>query len=60
MSLAKEFIEARDIKIPTDVKQLVKIMHDYASMMVQLEKEAIKALLIAEDQGELANKVINL
>ena len=43
MSLAKEFIEARNIKIPTDVKQLVKIMDDYASMMVHLEREAVNA-----------------
>ncbi len=44
MSLAKEFIEARNIKIPTDVKQLVKIMDDYASMMVHLDKEESKAM----------------
>jgi hypothetical protein len=44
MSLAKEFIEARNIKIPTDVKQLTKIMDDYASMMVELEKTALKEM----------------
>jgi hypothetical protein len=42
MSLAKEFIQARNIKIPTDVEQLTKIMDDYASMMVELEKTAVK------------------
>jgi hypothetical protein len=43
MSLAKEFIEARNIKIPIDVKQLTKIMDDYASMMVHLEQTEVSA-----------------
>jgi hypothetical protein len=43
MSLAKEFIEARNIKITIDVKQLTKIMDDYAFMMVHLEQTAVSA-----------------
>jgi hypothetical protein len=52
MSLAKEFIEARNIKIPTDVKQLVKIMDDYASMMVHLEREEVNANKIETFKSE--------
>lgn len=55
MILVKEFIETRNIKVPKDLKQLAKIMDEYASMRVELERERVKQEIL-ELMGESIGK----